>query len=275
MESVTIEKYTYFQFGKKLGLPIYVRYRSTEFDPDIGGFLRSMKFEELSAKESDDVAKQLEQKTNDSKMRVLTISEASLPVSRQIASAREGDKYGPESILEKKGYSVYRFKNIAMMVYSLASSEWHMGSFPDFGHVDMELQCRVVMNRFLSWALASHGIIGFWGTPVEGGVVVQRYGDSRGEAILFDIKNRMIMSMDGEKKMRYSFSFIKLDPTLRNRSLEMKFEDLLSFLTVNCTYFGSKGLPASIRQMIQTLCRFSQGHIYPTENFQPRNEVQG
>jgi len=275
MESVTIEKYTYFQFGKSLDLPIYVRYRSTEFDPDISGFLRTMKFEEVSGKDVASIEEELERSAEGSKIRVLTMSEASLPVSRQIASAREGDKYGPESILEKKGYNVYRYKNLAMLVYSLASIEWHMGCFPDFGHVDMEMQCRVVMNRFLSWALADHGIIGFWGTPVEEGVVIQRYSESRGEAILFDINKRMVFSLDGQKRMRYSFTFIKLDPTLRNRSVEMRFEDLLSYLTVNSTFFGPTGLPPKIRQLIQTLCRFSQGQIYPKESFQPRNEIQG
>lgn len=275
MESVTIEKYTYFQFGKNLDLPIFVRYRSAEFDPDIGGFLRTMKFEEISSKEAEEVEKRLEEKAPTDKLRVLTMSEASLPVSRQIASARDSDKFGPESILDKKGYNVYRYKNVAMLVYSLASSEWHMGCFPDFGHVDTELQCRVIINRFLSWALVPHGIVGFWGTPVEEGVVIQRYGESRGEAVLFDIKNRKVLTMDGEKRMRYSFTFIKLDPTLRNRSIEMKFEDLLSFLSVNSTFFGSRGLPTSIRQLLQTLCRFSQGQIYPMENFQPRAEAQG
>lgn len=269
MESVTIENYSYFQFGKKMGLPIYIRYRSAEFDPDIGGFLRTMKFEEVVS--SDISAIESEMATNP-KMRVLTLNEASLPVSRQIASARDSDKYGPESILQKKGYSVYRYKKVAMLVYSLASTEWHMGCFPDFGHVDMELECRVIINRFLGWALAPHGIVGFWGTPVDEGVVIQRYGESHGEAILFDVHNRKVMSLDGEKKMRFSFSFIKLDSTLRDRSVEMKFEDLLSFLTVNCTFFGAQGVPAPIRQLVQTLCRFSQGHIYPMENFQPRNE---
>lgn len=272
METVAIDKYNYFQFNKKLNLPVYVRFKSTDFDPDIVGFLRSMRFDELTEKEGEDIVEKIADK--DDGIKLLTISEASILVSRQIASARDSDRFGPESIVQKPGYNVYRYKNVAMVVYSLASTEWQMGCFPDFGHVDIELQCRIVMNRFLSWALAPLGFVGFWGTPVDEGIVVQRAIDTRGEAVFFNVRDRKIVTMDGEKRMRYSFSFIKLDPTISNRSLEMRFETLLSYLSVNTTYFGAQGLPISVRQLVQTLSRYSQGQLYPKENFQPRQEAR-
>jgi hypothetical protein len=271
MKATTNDKYMYFQFNKKLGLPVYARLHPTDFDPDIVSFLRVMRFDELTEKEGELVVQKLDETPN---ARLLTINEASLLVARQIASARESDKYGPESIVMKSGYNVYRYKNVAMIVHSVASPEWRMGCFPDFGNVDMEYQYRMVINRFLAWALAPLGIIGFWGTPVDEGVVIQRSFETRGEAVFFDVKERSFISQDGQKKMRYSFQIIKLDSNLANTSIELRFENLLSFLTVNTTYLGSLGLPTLVRQLIQTLCRVAQGQVYPKENFRPRQEAQ-
>ena len=161
-----------------------------------------------------------------------------------------------------------------MLVHSMSSVEWHLGCFPDFGHVDFEAPCKQVINRFLSWALAPLGYVGVWGTPVEEGVVVQRAMESNCEAVFFNVAQRKILTVDGEKRLRFSFSFIKLDPSMKNRSMEMKFESLLSFLTINTTYFGPMGLPTNVRQLLQTLTRYSQGQVYPKENFQPRQEAR-
>ncbi len=271
MNAVTTEKYVYFQFIKKLNLPIYVRFNASDFDPDITGFLRTMKFDELNEKDSKDAEHSIAHKAG---ARVLTVSEASVMVARQIAASRESDKWGPESLVQKQGYSVYRYRNVAMLVFSLGTSEWRMGCFSDFGHVDNEKAYRIIMNRFLSWSLVSHGIVGFWGTPVDEGAVIQRAIETRGEAVFFDVHNHRILSLEGEKKLKHNFCFIKLDNHIKNLSRDMKFEDLLSFLSVNCTYFGLQGLPAPARQLVQACAKYYLGKVFPKENFKPRQDAR-
>lgn len=265
------ENFVCFQYNKKLGFPIYIRFNAQHFDPDISGFLRSMRFEELGDKEYKEIFSKIEKVKN---ARVLTISEASVMVARQIGGLTDSDKYGPESLIQKNGYSVYRYSNVCMMVFSLAALEWRMGCFSDFGHIQEEQACRIVINRFLSWSLASHGVVGFWGTPVDDGVVVQRAFETKGEAIFFNVLQNKIYSIDGEKRMKHSFSFIKLDAILKDRSIQLKFEDTLSFLTINSTYFGAQGVPSFVRQMIQTLAKNYAGRIFPKENFKPRQEAR-
>ena len=86
--------------------------------------------------------------------------------------------------------------------------------------------------------------------------------------------DRTILSMDGEKRLRYNYSLIRLDPILRERSTEMSFETLLSFLSVNNTYFGETGQPDFVRQMLQTLAKMSAGINYPKDNFRPRQPAR-
>lgn len=263
-------KMMYFQYNKKLHLPIFVKFEAENFEPEMASFLRAMKFDEISHKE-------FETLSGDGKIknaRVLNITEASVMVARQIAAVNESDKYGPESLVQKNGYSVYRYSNVAMMVFSLSSYEWRMGCFSDFGQVANEMAYRMIVNRFLSWSLAPFGLVGFWGTPVEEGVVVQRPIDTRGEAVFIDIAKARMITVEGEKRMKHSFSFIKLDLLLKDRSIVLKFEDLLGFLSVSCAYFGPQGLPTFVRQLIQTAARSYTGRIYPKDNYRPRQDAR-
>ncbi len=264
-------KLTYFQFCKNEEIPIFVKVDTADFDPDIISFLRGLRFEELSGAEAEEAQSIIENEPNS---RVLNIEEASLVVARQIAAARESDRYGSESIISKNGYRVYRYKSVGMMVFSMGSKEWKLGCFPDFGNVDQEIHYRVVVNRFLSWALAPLGYIGFWGTPVDEGLVIQRYIDTKGEAVFINVMKRTVLSIEGEKKLRFNYSLIRLDSALRETSSSMNFEQLLSFLSVNNTYFGEAGQPEFVRQMVQTLARVSAGVNYPQESFRPRQSAR-
>jgi hypothetical protein len=53
----------------------------------------------------------------------------------------------------------------------------------------------------------------------------------------------------------------------------MSKEELLSFLTTNTTYFSFQSLPRELRETVLNLVKFSEGIIYPKENFEPRSEA--
>ncbi|MDD0852601.1 hypothetical protein HBN50_05810 [Halobacteriovorax sp. GB3] len=262
--------YTYFQYFKESDLPIYLRVALEDFEPDILGFLQEMKFDELKENEVEVVFKDINSRPN---TRLLTISEASTQVAKQIEMAQDSDRYGHESIIPKNGYSVYRYKNVGMMVYSLASREWQLGAFPDFGSPHFEVASRSIINRYLAWSLSAVGILGFWASPVEDGLVVLRQGEAKGEAVFVDLRNRFMYSLDGKRKMKRRFKFLKLDRNLKNRNLPMQTEELASFLSVHCAYFDYKGLSTAVRQMISAVAKESVGLIYPAESFVPRKEA--
>ncbi len=257
MQSLSNEKYTYYQYAKDQAIPVYIRLRVAEFDPEIAGFLQIMNFTELGEKESEQAQQNI---ASNQLAKVLTIDEATPMVASQIRSNFDNDKYGKESIVQKSGYNVYRYKNMAMIVLSLASNEWLMGTFPEFGHSERDFESRIVLNRYLSWALAPMGIAGFWGRKVREGVVLGRMNDVKGEAIFIDYRNHNIFTMNGVKALRKSEMMIKLDPHHKYAPTKLRFEDAQAFLAIHTAYFGANGLPIANRQVITTLAK--NLHIY-------------
>lgn len=273
MSNITTKK-TYYQFQKDLNLPLFIAVDQGAFDSTLGDFLVSMKFVKLVDKEE---SAAIETIKNNHKSRCLSITEASPVVARQIDSTMESDRYGLESITPKPGYQVYRYKNEGIMVYSFGAKVWELGAFNDFGSLkaspEKKLASRIIINRFLSWSLASYGIVGFWGVTVDGGVVLQRAKDSKGEAVFIDVVGLRVLSLDGVKKMGPKFKVLRLDSTLKGRNIKMSSEELLSFLSAHCSYFDYKGLSVPVRQMIQTMAKFSEGLVHPEESFRPRTDL--
>lgn len=259
-----------FQFCENIDLPIYVELKPSEFEESIFSFFKMMNFTEVEDKNQEDTYKRIK---DDSKSRVLILKEASFSVSKQIEQVLESDKYGAESIVPRKGYSVYRHKSVALMVYSLTEKRWEVGVYQDFGGKDHEAQSKVVISRFLSLALASHGIIGFWGTPVDEGIVVMKQSESLGEAIFLDIRKKKVISLDGIRPMRTYFKIIRLDKNLEDRDIVMTNTELLGFLNTYCTYLDFRGHSVPIRQMIFDLSRKSEGIVHPQSAFRPRVDL--
>ncbi len=265
-----MSKKTYFQYQKELNLPIYLSADLATFDSSFGDFLAKQKFVKLGEKEELEAVSQLKKNNH---ARVLHVSEASPIVAKQIQKTTESDRYGAESIIPKDGYRVYRYKDLGFMVYSFTAKEWELGCYKDFGSNTHLIASRIILNRFLSWALAPHGILGLWGVTVDDGMVAQRPNDSRGEVVFIDIKGQRMISQDGAKKLRPHFKILRLDPTLKGRNIKMTSEELLSFLSAHCSYLDSSGLSVPVRQMVQSLSKLTEGLIHPQESFRPRTDL--
>lgn len=270
MEEDKTVTYTYFQYFKGMGLPIYVKVNLSHFDSEIVDFIKSLKFEEMNAEEVESLKAGLDTEKN---AKVLSLEEASPGVMRQIGSFRESDQFGAESIYPKENYQVYRYRGLALMLYGHNFKEWQMGCSYDFGTSEHLLASKIIMQRFLSWSLAPLGIVGFWGVPVEEGMVVLKPSQAAGEVVFIDIFKRWNYTQDGHKKLKSNFKILKLDSSMKDTSVRMRADRLIPFLTAHCTYFSYDGLSIPIRQMIQNLCRNYEGHIYPSESFQPRTEL--
>ncbi len=268
--SADAAKWQWYQFRKELDWPIYVRFHPNEFDHEVGDFLTLQKFHKLSETEGQEAYKKV---LKDSRAKVLTMKDANIAVARQITSLVESDRYGEESIVAQIGYKVYRMKNLALMIYSFNSKEWEIGIIKGFGSKQELWKSKIVLNRFLSFSLQSFGVVGFWGVPIDEGMVVQRYQESRGEAVFIDVQNEQVISLDGIKKLSPRFKVLRLDPTLKNRNIKMTQEELLSFLSSHCSFFDLTGLTVPVRQMVQKLARMTEGLYHPEESFKPRTDL--
>lgn len=268
-----MSKKNYYQYQKDLNLPIYIALDPQSFESGLNDFLVSMQFTKLNEKEEVS-ALEIMKKNNAS--RCLNFFEATPGVSRQIQATSESDRYGQESIIPKPGYNVYRYKEIGLMVYSFGVKAWEFGCYSDFGSNKdnaKKIAARTVINRFLSWSLAHHGILGLWGVTVDDGMVLQRATESRGEAVFVDVVGNKILSLDGIKKLGPKFKVLRLDPTLRGRNIRMTNEELLSFLSAHCSYMDYSGLSVPVRQMIQTLAKMTEGLVHPQESFRPKTDL--
>jgi hypothetical protein len=257
-----------YQFSSDLGIPIFVRFNQDVVGVQLVTFLENNRFTLIPEKEISQIDKFIQETDN---ARLLNIELASAHVARQIRAISFTDSYGAESVTPRDGYRIYRYKNVAVTIFSHRSRMWEMGVLEGFGESGFE--ARVVINRFLAWALAPMGMISFWGVPVDEGIVILKQRESEGEWGYVDAQNLRQISLDGVKEHRSSFEILRLDPVLKVMTIVMIKVELLSFLYHYCVYFEHNGLSYPIRQMIHHLSRLSFGHVYPEENFRPRTDL--
>jgi len=260
--------FTYFQYHTENDYPVFLCLEEGTLSESLMAIIKELNFRTLSGSEIDDLQGELSRNPS---ARMLKIVPASFKLSRQIMSASESDRYGSESILPKDGYKVYRYKKYALAVYSYASEVWECGVTEEMGEGEAgRLAARTVLNRYLGWALAPLGVVGFWGVPVEEGMVVLKQKESQGEAVFLDLQAKLILSCDGGIKIPLRFKILRLDNHLKNKNILMSSEELMSFLSVHCTYFDPTGHSRPVRQLLQAISRRGEGLVHPRESFQPR-----
>ncbi len=257
----------FFQYYKELDLPVMIKVEAAFLNPNAYNLLKELHFTELTLEEFN---QKKGQNSRREPFRILVIEEASVKVSIQINRNTVDDRFGPESVTTMVTHKVYRYKDQALLVYSQLFREWHMGCYEDFASEENIFEAKMILNRFLGWALSSLGLVGFWGTPVAEGAVITRPVDAKGEAIFFDMKNRQMLTIDGVKKIKAGSQIIRLDSTLVNRNVVMKREELVGFLNSHTVYLDPSGTTVPVRQMIQELSSMFQGIYHPANNFKPR-----
>jgi hypothetical protein len=72
-------------------------------------------------------------------------------VAKQIGLSREEDKYGSESLSQRVGYEVYRFRGVGLMVFHESNPLWELGLIKSsFIRKNTSFNLRVIFHRFLS-----------------------------------------------------------------------------------------------------------------------------
>jgi len=249
-------------YREELKLPIFVKFEDASFAENYLDILKELGFEKIDQKsidKRDDVASS----------RWLTVKKAGPRVAARlnVVNSINGIR-SKESIMPKINREVYRFQKTAMIMCHAKERMWEMGLMASAKNNLTNL--RVVFNRYLSFALADYEIIGFWGVPIDDGVVVMNFEESSGEAFFIDMNNQQIISIDGVQELEFGTNFLRLDEGLINRSIKMTKEDLFSFMSLKHTYFSYRGSHPSFSRVIKNIIELMDGLIYPAKNFRPR-----
>lgn len=247
---------TFFQFHPEMDLPIYIQVDLGTFHSELEDFLEVRGFVKLQDEDRASIYKEMEKTLSG---RVLTLKKAVPTVARQITGVIEADQFGEESVIPKSGYRVYRYKNHGLLVYSFAATEWELGCLDTFGSKNAQFESNTVINRYLSWSLSSHGIIGFWGAVADGYMTVQNKNESNGEAVFIDVRNRKLIDKNGVQATPGEFAFIRLNKNLK-KNMQMAPENLLGFLSSRCSFLDHQGLSVPVRQMLQQVVKEYSGY---------------
>ena len=249
----------WFVFSKDLGFPVYIRCNSDEFLPGFISTLNSMQFTELPEEGVDEAKRRVGQDEN---ARVLEIRLANSAIAQQIRSTVPNDAYGLESIVPRDGYRVYRYKGSAIVLYSFGVSEWVAGCFADIGSDENKTACRCILNRYLSWALAPMGVVGFWGRKNRDGIEVLRQRESLAEAIFIDIRNGRLVTSGGVEAIRSDCRIVRYDTMASTSQVRMDKIQLVSFLVQYTSYLDYAGLSIPLRQAVQEIAQRIEGIVY-------------
>jgi len=259
------KKIQYYQFQKELGYQVFIRFEDEEFESQYVDILMTLGFSKIK----DEELKSITFDKNETK--ILKVQEATPRVAKQIYQSHAMEKYGNEHLTPKGSYEVYGYKGVAMMVFGEGNYFWELGLI---GNQADDNAAKTVFVRYIGWALASQGVLSFWGVPVDEGIVVMKPIESNFENILIDINKNIFISKDGIKPIGAGAQILRLDEMLKDRTRRMSKEALVSFLSMNSSYLSYQGIPFSLKQSILRLVDIVDGYIYPIENFQPRADVQ-
>lgn len=263
------EKWSLFQFGENENYPIFVLLELKNFDENLTKILLDCHFRELSDKEAEKTWQERESKFGH---RILKLVSATKRLELQIGLSRDTDDFGLESLNPKEQYNVYRFKGLALMVYSSLVTNWEMGVLKNFGSKEFEFETRMVLSRYLGWSLAPHGVVGFWGEVTDGKMFVSSARQTSGRSFFVDYKNQKQIVSGMELDCHDSWEFIRANDISVGGKQRMTQEELLAFLSSKTVFFDYRGLSVPVRQVIGALSKSGNG-IFALKGQSGKKEV--
>ena len=259
------EKYFgYFQFREELGYPIFLRFEDENLEGELLETLELLGFNKVDR----DAVKSIPFQAK--KTKILKVGMANARLVKKIQAASLDIRLNEnESYSEMGLYDLYSYKSQSLMVVGEQNPLWELSLVS----TKNQFAVRGTLIRFLSLALAAHGVVGFWGVPVDEGIVIMNSANSNHEVVFIDMKISKIISFEGVKELQGDFQILRLSSTLRNEMKKMERESLYSFLSVNTTFFGSKEYLFALNKACFELSNMAIGVIYPKANFKPRLET--
>lgn len=249
MENV---KWSYFQYRKTHGYPVYVRFNQEDLHPKFLHLVQEIGFQDLSENE----AKKIQ--LNRPYTKVLTVQIASARLQQQISGSDLLDKYGLESLSIQVGMPVYTYRKVGVMGMPIGKTFWDLAFNQEISQTDQMVGLRVVLVRYLAQALKDMGVISYWGTVKDDNVIVMKQLNSFGEAVFVDVNKRMIFSNGGEFKLGPNLKIIRKDKDVAQSS-KMSREELISFLSVSTCLLNFNGITHTMKRAIYELSSQASG----------------
>lgn len=250
----------YYQYQKSGTYPIYLRVDSLEIEEVFMKAFSECGFVKLDETTYKKIA------LNRSGTRVLKITKAGPKASKQIRAFSGMDQYGEESITPMGAYDVYRYRGIGMIMMQEKNISWELGVVLE-GALTQERKLKVLLNRFLSYALAPLGVVGFWGTLHENSLVITKAGQSGGEAFFIDYKIRKVLSSSETELFQFD-QIIRMDESLRGKNKLLSREELIGFLTANTSFLSYKGIEQNLKHYCYEIASELEGVVVPKEDFE-------
>lgn len=248
-------KWTYYQFKKKHQYPVYVRLHPEVELSKLTQVLGEVGFDLLTDAEVRNISLQK------AGVKLLTVQEASGKILSQLQTSDSLDQYGLESLSIHGGVSVYTHRKVAVMMTPSGKPLWDMALVTTNHSSEHMMGMRVVMTRYLSLALAPFGVISYWGTSKDDGVIIMKQNQSHGESVFIDHKKKLIFSFHGESQFNHGLHIHRLDQN-KKVGLNLTKEELMSFLSVSTCLMSFTGLSVEMKKSIVDLCMSSTASYY-------------
>ena len=180
------EKQTYFQYFKEHGYPLTVGLNVAAHHKEVINSLELLGFTEMP---KDDWVK-LDQANKE--LTHVDIKKPSPMLVGGIGTLSSAGSLGKESLSSKNGYKIYKFHGRCQMDFSEKFQVWRMNLLCDTSEKTLRTDFCHIMNRIISWALMKENIVGFWGVPVEDGLIGMKASESASEAFFIDLDLSLI-----------------------------------------------------------------------------------
>ena len=254
----------YFKWQPKLGYELYLKLENEEMVNHLEPAMKTIGFEKIEEK---DVKSSKVYSPKEST--IVTIKKASHKLNSKICLSNGlFDSFAEESVYSQGLYSIYRFKGAGLLIFAENKFEWELAL--KYNSLDLDT-FRVMLTRLVSFALAPQGVVGFWGVPVDEGVVIRRAFETKFESVFIDLKREVMVTYDGIKDIECGLQVLRLDHALDRDPIRMRNEELLSFFSSHHTYLSYMGQHPVIKQTLISLVKASEGFVYPEKRFKPRN----
>jgi hypothetical protein len=256
-EKITMDiRWTYFQFQKSHGYPVYIRFQFEDLDAKLKHLLGEMGFESLDEKESKKIP------LHKAHTRILTVQKAGPRIQMQLAGSDLLDTYGLETLSIQGGVPIISYRRVGLLALPPGKVLWDLALSQNLDVSLHEVGIRVLFARFLAQALSEHGVISYWGFYKEGSLIVTKQGEAQGESVIVDFQNRIAFYPGGAVKIGNSLKILRRDKDVPH-TIPMRREELISFLSVNTCLLSFQGISPAMKKSVYDLTQYASGAYAP------------
>jgi len=244
--------WTYLQFRKSAGYPVYLRLQKDELSAKHIHLFEELGFEEMTTFESKKIQLQGAQ------TKLLTIQLATARITQEINGTDILDQYGSESLSIQYQTPIYLYRKVGLMMMPTNRSLWELALSNELNLNDQMIGLRIILTRFLAQALAAHGVVSYWGTLKDGTLITMKQGQAFGEAVFIDWNKKVIFSNGGETKFNTQLKLLRKDKEFSSSSV-MKREELISYMSVSTCLLSFHGITQPMKKSILEMSAYMTG----------------